>query len=89
MTFPRCFRRVFDLPVAPDHHHAAGEWQSGSHRGDGGVGRRAGVDASVPGFATYFNKGGCSRALTGGMKNFRAVDFILTRIKRAFLCPLV
>ncbi len=63
MTFFLRFRCVFDLPVAPHRHRAAGEWQSGCHRGDGGDGRRPGVDATVSGFPGYGEKGVARRAL--------------------------
>ena len=58
------FRGVFDPPLAPDGHRAAGEWQPGGHGGDGGDGRRAGVDATVPGFTAYGKKGVPRRAST-------------------------
>lgn len=64
MTFFLMIRCVFDLPVAPDRHRAAGEWQPGRHRGDGGDSRRPGVDASVPGFPAYGKKGVAPRAWT-------------------------
>ena len=58
MTFFLILRRVFDLPVAPDRHRTAGKWQPGRHGGDGGDGRRPGVDAAMPGFLAYGKKGG-------------------------------
>ena len=64
MAFFLRFRCVFDLPVAPYRHRAASEWQSSCHRSDGGDSRRPGVDATVPDFAAYGEKGGGCRALT-------------------------
>jgi hypothetical protein len=64
MTLFLRFRCVFELPIAPDDHRAAGEWQPGGHGGDSGDGCRAGVDAAVPGFTGYCKKGVSLRAWT-------------------------
>ncbi len=64
LTLVLRFRRAFDLPIAPDDHGAAGVWQPGGQRSDGGDGCSAGVDGPVPGFAAYGKNGVYRRAAT-------------------------